>query len=168
MRFTVPDFGAGDFRIRLNAARLTSFVQSAGADGQEIVGAKEGLLAPVDPAKLENIGQLYDIAKPNLAAGEGPAYSIAPVGILANSEAGAARICLLGDRVGAAELLRLGVATEVVADDQVLARARELAQTIAAYPAQGITAVKQGLRAAHTRGAPEAWFDSCMPEGANA
>lgn len=58
--------------------------------GQEIVGAKEGLLAPVDPAKLENIDQLYDIAKPNLAAGEGPAYSIAPVGILANSEAGAA------------------------------------------------------------------------------
>jgi putative spermidine/putrescine transport system substrate-binding protein len=58
--------------------------------GQEIVGAKEGLLAPVEPAKLENIGQLYDIAKPNLAAGEGPAYSIAPVGILANSEAGAA------------------------------------------------------------------------------
>ncbi len=58
--------------------------------GQEIVGAKEGLLAPVEPAKLENIGQLYDIAKPNLAAGEGPAYSIAPVGILTNSEAGAA------------------------------------------------------------------------------
>ena len=87
---------------------------------------------------------------------------------LRHSEAVAARICLLGDRVGAAELLRLGVATEVVADDQVLARARELAQTIAGYPAQGITAVKQGLRAAHTRGAPEAWFDSCMPEGANA
>lgn len=87
---------------------------------------------------------------------------------LRHSEAVAARICLLGDRVGAAELLRLGVATEVVADDQVLARARELAQTITGYPAQGITAVKQGLRAAHTRGAPEAWFDSCMPEGANA
>ena len=60
--------------------------------GQEIVGAKEGLLAPIDPAKLENIDQLYDIAKPNLAAGEGPAYSIAPVGILANSEAAEAPV----------------------------------------------------------------------------
>lgn len=50
--------------------------------GQEIVGASEGLLSPVDAAALENIGNLYDIAKPNLAAGEGPAYSIAPVGML--------------------------------------------------------------------------------------
>lgn len=58
--------------------------------GQEIVGAQEGLLAPVNESKLSNIGQLYDIAKPNLVAGEGPAYSIAPVGILASKDAGEA------------------------------------------------------------------------------
>lgn len=50
--------------------------------GQEIVGAAEGLLAPIDPSKLDNIDQLYDITKPNLAKGEGPAYAIAPVGLL--------------------------------------------------------------------------------------
>ena len=43
--------------------------------GQEIVGAKEGLLSPIDPASLSNAENLYDIAKTNLAAGEGPAYS---------------------------------------------------------------------------------------------
>ena len=60
------------------------------------------------------------------------------------------------------------LATEVVPDEQVLTRARELAQTIAGYPAKGITAVKQGLRAATTRGAPQDWFDTCMPDGAKA
>lgn len=86
---------------------------------------------------------------------------------LRHSEAVAARLCLLGDRVGAAELLRLGIATEVRADDAVIARARELAQTISAYPAQGISAVKRGLRAAHTRRSPGDWFDACIPSGAN-
>lgn len=82
---------------------------------------------------------------------------------LRHSEAVAARLCLLGDRVGAAELLRLGIATEVRPDDAVVARARELAQTVSAYPASGIAAVKRGLRAAHTRRAPGEWFDACTP-----
>jgi enoyl-CoA hydratase/carnithine racemase len=51
-------------------------------------------------------------------------------------------------------------------DDAVVARARELAQTISAYPAQGISAVKRGLRAAHTRRAPGDWFDACTASGA--
>ena len=54
--------------------------------GQEIVGAAEGLLAPIDPAKLSNAGDLYDFAKANLAKGEGPAYSIAAIGLVYNSE----------------------------------------------------------------------------------
>ncbi len=54
--------------------------------GQEIVGAQEGLLAPIDPASLENADDLYDFAKENLAAGEGPAYSIASIGLLYNTE----------------------------------------------------------------------------------
>jgi putative spermidine/putrescine transport system substrate-binding protein len=55
--------------------------------GQEIVGAAEGLLAPIDAAKLANAGDLYDFAKANIAKGEGPAYSIAAIGLLYNSEA---------------------------------------------------------------------------------
>jgi putative spermidine/putrescine transport system substrate-binding protein len=54
--------------------------------GQEIVGAKEGLLAPIDAAKLANIGDVYDFAKAGLAQGEGPAYSIAAIGLVYNSE----------------------------------------------------------------------------------
>jgi len=54
--------------------------------GQEIVGAAEGLLAPIDPAKLSNAGNLYDFAKANLAKGEGPAYSIAAIGLVYNSD----------------------------------------------------------------------------------
>lgn len=70
---------------------------------------------------------------------------------LRHSEAVAARLCLLGDRVPAADLLRLGVATEVTDDTQVLDRARDLATTIAAFPAGGVTAIKRGMRAASTR-----------------
>jgi putative spermidine/putrescine transport system substrate-binding protein len=54
--------------------------------GQEIVGAKEGLLSPIDPAKLSNAADLYDFAKANLAKGEGPAYQIAVIGLVYNSE----------------------------------------------------------------------------------
>jgi len=54
--------------------------------GQEIVGAAEGLLAPIDVAKLSNAADLYDFAKANLAKGEGPAYSIAAIGLVYNSE----------------------------------------------------------------------------------
>ncbi|WP_029044997.1 enoyl-CoA hydratase/isomerase family protein [Cupriavidus sp. amp6] len=70
---------------------------------------------------------------------------------LRHSEAVAARLCLLGDRVPAAELLRLGIATEVTDDAQVLDRARELAATIAGFPADGVAAIKGGMRAASTR-----------------
>ncbi len=54
--------------------------------GQEIVGAAEGLLAPIDPAKLTNAGDLYDFAKAKLSSGEGPAYSIAAIGLVYDSE----------------------------------------------------------------------------------
>lgn len=54
--------------------------------GQEIVGAAEGLLAPIDPAKLSNAADLYDFARANLAKGEGPAYSIAAIGLVYDSD----------------------------------------------------------------------------------
>ncbi|MDT0682463.1 ABC transporter substrate-binding protein [Roseicyclus sp. F158] len=54
--------------------------------GQEIVGAEEGLLSPIDPAALENAGNLYDFARTNLEGGEGPAYSIAAIGLVYNEE----------------------------------------------------------------------------------
>ncbi|MFC6281512.1 MULTISPECIES: ABC transporter substrate-binding protein [Polaromonas] len=52
--------------------------------GQEIVAAAEGLLSPVDPKKLVNAADLYDFAKAGLAKGEGPAYSVAAIGMIYN------------------------------------------------------------------------------------
>jgi len=54
--------------------------------GQEIVGAQEGLLSPIDESALSNAANLYDFAKTNLGGGEGPAYSIAALGLVYNSD----------------------------------------------------------------------------------
>lgn len=63
-----------------------------------------------------------------------------------HSESVIARLTLIGDRVPAPELMRLGLATEVVADDHVVTRARELANQLAAYPAGGLRSIKAGYR----------------------
>lgn len=79
-------------------------------------------------------------------------------------EAVAARLVLTGDRVGAAELLRLNVVTEVVPDATVLDRCRERAVAIAAFPAEGVARIKPAMRAASVGGSIEDWFASfAMP-----
>lgn len=58
--YNVPDFGIGKFRLRLNAARLESFIQSAGVDGQELLdGIADGLLPP--EVVVGGLGQLLEI-----------------------------------------------------------------------------------------------------------
>lgn len=58
--YRVPDFGLGDFRLRLNAARLSSFVQSAGTDGEELLaGIAEGAL-PAD-VTVGGLGELLEL-----------------------------------------------------------------------------------------------------------
>lgn len=82
---------------------------------------------------------------------------------LRHSPAVADRMTLLADRIPAPELLRLGVVTEVVADDDVLARANELADRIAAYPATGREGIARTWR--NLRGViddPDAWFSSLV------
>lgn len=82
---------------------------------------------------------------------------------LRHSPAVADRMTLLADRIPAPELLRLGVVTEVVADDSVLARANELADRIAAYPASGREGIARTWR--KLRGViddPDAWFSSLV------
>ncbi len=60
----------------------------------------------------------------------------------------AAQLALTGRRVGANDLLRLGIATEIVPDGAVRGRAEALAQEIAAFPPSGPRANKAVLRAA--------------------
>lgn len=58
--YNVPDFGAGNFRLRFNAARLDSFVQSAGADGQTLLeGIADGSLPP--EVVVGGLGELLEI-----------------------------------------------------------------------------------------------------------
>jgi enoyl-CoA hydratase/carnithine racemase len=64
--------------------------------------------------------------------------AIEPVGLMRRVGLGdALRMALLGnaERVGADTALRIGLVTEVVARDDLWARAEQLARTIATYPA---------------------------------
>ena len=80
---------------------------------------------------------------------------------LRHSEAVAARVCLLGERMPAAELVRLGLATEVVADAEVVARAQAMARTIGSYPAQGVAGIKSAMRAATLQMPADQWLAAC-------
>lgn len=60
MFYRVPDFGLGDFRLRFNAARLKSFVQSAGPQGQELLDAIDAGLLPTD-VTVGGLGELIEI-----------------------------------------------------------------------------------------------------------
>jgi len=76
---------------------------------------------------------------------------------LRHSEAVAMRLALTGQRFLGPDLVSLGIALESVPDDQVVDRARELAERLAGYPEGGLSRIKQALRryAAHD---PEEWF----------
>jgi len=80
--------------------------------------------------------------------------------VLRHSEAVAARVALLGERLDAETLLRLGIATEVIDDDAVLARCRERAAEIGGWSADAVLRIKSTLRAASLRTAPADWFGS--------
>lgn len=62
-------------------------------------------------------------------------------------EAVASRIALLGERVPAADLYRLGLAFEVVADEGVIDRARAIAARIASFPPGSPARIKADIRA---------------------
>lgn len=58
--YNVPEFGIGQFRLRFNAARLDSFVQSAGPDAQELIDAViAGALPP--EVRIDGLGELLEI-----------------------------------------------------------------------------------------------------------
>jgi len=74
------------------------------------------------------------------------------------TETVAAQLTLAPRRLKGAELLRLGLAYEVVSDDQVLTRANELAATLAGYPGEGLKNIKASLRRYGAAGDGEDWF----------
>ena len=78
--------------------------------------------------------------------------------VLKHGEAVAMRFVLMADRVGADDLLRLGVATEVVDDAQVLRRARAIAERISTFPEHGVRNAKAAIRNTASRAGALEWY----------
>lgn len=57
----------------------------------------------------------------------------------------AMRLCLTGERIGAAEALSMGLVSAVVADDQVMAKALEMASNIASMPPLAAQQIKEAI-----------------------
>ena len=77
---------------------------------------------------------------------------------LKHGEAAAARLCFLGERLGAEAMLRERLASEVVDDDQVVAQACAVAAHIAAFPPAGVPRIKTSLRSAAAGMRARDWF----------
>jgi len=77
---------------------------------------------------------------------------------LRHPESVAARLAIVGRRYTGRELERMNVACEVVADDAVLDRARELAATIADYPPRGVRAIKRTVLGGRPAASGRDWF----------
>lgn len=58
--YRVPDFGAGQFRLSLNVARLLGFIQSASPEGQELVDAVAAGVLPLD-VSVGGLGELLEV-----------------------------------------------------------------------------------------------------------
>lgn len=82
--------------------------------------------------------------------------------VLRHGEAAAMRLCLLADRVGADDLLRLNLASEMADDEQVLPRARALAGRLAGFPVGGLRGIKAAVRRTSLPGGAKAWLDAAV------
>lgn len=79
--YNIPDFGIGDIRLRLNAARLLSFVQSAGPDGQELLDAIAAGTLPADVG-VGGLGELLEIeGRPKWRLSGSVAWGSGPVDV---------------------------------------------------------------------------------------
>jgi enoyl-CoA hydratase/carnithine racemase len=76
-----------------------------------------------------------------------------------HSEALAARVALIGDRLAGPQLAALGLAHEVVADDAVLDAAMGLAVRLAEHDPAGVHRIKRSLRTTGPAISTTAWFD---------
>jgi 2-(1,2-epoxy-1,2-dihydrophenyl)acetyl-CoA isomerase len=91
-----------------------------------------------------------------LLVGEAAQGMYAPMNLawlrLRTSESVAAQIALGAQRIGAADLHRLGLVYRVTADAETVTAAREMCARLAGFPGQGLAAIKEGLRRPVHRG----------------
>lgn len=81
---------------------------------------------------------------------------------LRHSEALAARLVLIGDRLPGPALLSLGLVHEVVPDDGVVAATRALADRLVAHDAVGVRRIKASLRNSGLANDAATWFDRVL------
>lgn len=74
------------------------------------------------------------------------------------SETVTMQLAAIGEPVAGPELFRLGLASHVVADGEVLTKAGEVAAALGGYPNNGPRVVKAGVRANSPVTDPWAWF----------
>ncbi len=77
---------------------------------------------------------------------------------LRHSEALAARVALIGDRIAGPDLVALGLAHRSVPDAEVAQHAHDLAVRLAAHDPAGVRRIKRSLRATSFEGTAEEWF----------
>jgi enoyl-CoA hydratase/carnithine racemase len=80
--------------------------------------------------------------------------------LMRHPESVAARLALRGDKVGASELHRLGVVTEIQPDIQVLERCRTIATELSQCDPKTVSLIKSSLRRGSIGVSPREWFDS--------
>ena len=127
-----------------------------------IIGALEGFAI--------NAGAALALSCDILIAGESAFLQVGEIqqgaGIANNAawmrlragEAVASRVALYGARVPAADLLRLGLAAEVLPDVEVVPRAQALAERLAGFPAGSPTRIKADIRAQSGVTDAREWF----------
>lgn len=122
-----------------------------------------------------NAGAALALAAPVVVAGESAFLQVGELAMgvaapmcaawlhLRHAPAVADRLLYLADRVPAPELLRLGLVTEVVPDDDVVTRAREIADRVASYPPRGRLAMNDKWKSLRgTIDDPSAWFTQLL------
>jgi len=127
-----------------------------------------------------NAGSALALSADFIVAGEGAFLQVgevrqgrpAPMNLawlsMRHGDALARRMMLLGHRIVGDELLRLGIAHDVVEDDLVLTTARALAEELAELPPAGISATKRILRRMDLPGRPNDWFALAAEAAADA
>jgi enoyl-CoA hydratase/carnithine racemase len=73
----------------------------------------------------------------------------------------ALRLTLTGERIDAAEAYRLGVVSEVVADEQLAGRSYDLARTVAGHAPQAVAYAKEAIRRGYERPLQEGLHLEC-------
>jgi 2-(1,2-epoxy-1,2-dihydrophenyl)acetyl-CoA isomerase len=147
---------AGDPRL---ATTVRDFYNVAIA---AIVGMSKPVIAAVNGAAA-GAGAAFAYACDLRVAGESASFSMAFAGVALSADSGASftlprligagrasRMMLLGERVDAAEALRIGLVDEVVPDSALTSRVADVAGTLAQGPTRAYAWIKASMHAAAT------------------